>query len=169
MYVSSLSVFLLGPSTPNQYPYHRFSVKAQPATGPAARNVQQRTASPRRVGRFQLFSDVQAKFDEHCVNRLAESNAGAAKTETQMMWVAPKAGSGCVAISAAVWTPAGGAEINHAGADSGRWYGDDGQLMRVVCEATASDQAAEAAKAQAAQGMAECCACDEAKYNVRSI
>lgn len=157
------SVFLLGSSTPNQHPYHRFSVKAQSATGPTVHSVQQRPASPRRVGRFQLFSDVQAKFDEHCVNRVTESNAGAAKTETQLMWVAPKTGSGCVAISAAVWTS------GDSGAAVGRWYADEGQLMRVVCETTAADQAAEVAKAQASNGMAECCACDEAKYNVRFI
>lgn len=88
---------------------------------------------------------------------MVEVTATTAKTETQVMWVAPKIGAGCVAISASVWT-----ETSVDG--GGQWVGDNDQLLRIVCEATAADQAA--ASQAANSGRAECCACDEAKYKV---
>lgn len=68
-----------------------------------------------------------------------------AKTEVQIMWVAPAANSGCVSLSAMVYE------------NSNSWYSDDGDLTTIICE----DNGAETQSTKV-----ECCACDEAKYNV---
>ncbi len=64
------------------------------------------------------------------------------------MWVAPNVpnDSGCVRISAMVYE----------GRDN--WFADDGQLTKIIC------QEKPVAKKL---NEDECCACDEAKYNVR--
>jgi hypothetical protein len=63
------------------------------------------------------------------------------------MWVAPAKGSGCVRLSAMIYE----------GKDA--WYADAGGLTKIVCE-----QKADMAKKVMSED--ECCACDEAKYNV---
>ncbi|XP_064537926.1 spondin-1 [Drosophila montana] len=98
--------------------------------------------NPRHVGRFQLFSDSLTKFNDRCVNTVSEAD-DLPKTEVQVMWVAPQAGSGCVSLSAMVY------EGPRA------WFADDGQLTQVICEH----------KPSAAATQKECCACDEAKYS----
>ncbi|XP_005181918.1 spondin-1 isoform X2 [Musca domestica] len=99
-------------------------------------------ANPQRVGRFQLFSDSLTKFSDRCVNTVAEAD-DLPKTEIQVMWVAPEAGSGCVSLSAMVYE----------GPRS--WFSDDGQLTQVICER----------KVDHTTVQKECCACDEAKYS----
>ncbi|KAM7345975.1 extracellular matrix protein f-spondin isoform 1-T3 [Cochliomyia hominivorax] len=99
-------------------------------------------ANPKRVGRFQLFSDSLTKFSDRCVNTVSEAD-DLPKTEVQVMWVAPEAGSGCVSLSAMVYE----------GPRS--WFSDDGQLTQVICEK----------KPDPTTIHKECCACDEAKYS----
>lgn len=99
--------------------------------------------NPRRVGRFQLFDDTTAEFNIDCVNTLKEFDEEP-KNEVQFMWVAPKSGSGCVAISAMVHEK------------SLSWYADNAQLTKIICEGE-PDQS---------DKPHECCACDEAKYQV---
>lgn len=53
--------------------------------------------SPRRQGQFQLFADTLSRFDQECVNSVMEAD-DLPKTEVQVMWKAPPAGSGCVLI-----------------------------------------------------------------------
>jgi spondin-1 len=65
------------------------------------------------------------------------------------MWVAPAKGSGCVRLSAMIYE----------GKDS--WYESAGGLTKIVCE-----QKADKKKLLSDD---ECCACDEAKYNVRFL
>lgn len=101
-------------------------------------------ANPKRTGRFQLFSDALTIFDDNCVNTVIEAN-DFSKTEVQVMWVAPQTGSGCVALTAMVYE------------SSKSWYSDDGNLTKIICEG----------KSQ--KDLTECCACDEAKYNVNYI
>lgn len=67
----------------------------------------------------------------------------------QTMWVAPAKGSGCVRLSAMIYE----------GKDA--WYADAGGLTKIVCEQKAD-------KMKKVLGEDECCACDEAKYNVSS-
>lgn len=65
------------------------------------------------------------------------------------MWVAPAKGSGCVRLSAMIYE----------GKDA--WYADQNGLTKIVCELKAD-------KTKKTMSEDECCACDEAKYNVRS-
>lgn len=67
----------------------------------------------------------------------------------QTMWVAPAKGSGCVRLSAMIYE----------GKDA--WYADAGGLTKIVCEQKAD-------KMKKVLGEDDCCACDEAKYNVSS-
>lgn len=53
--------------------------------------------SPSRQGQFQLFADTLSRFDQECVNSVMEAD-DLPKTEVQVMWKAPSAGSGCVLI-----------------------------------------------------------------------
>lgn len=103
------------------------------------------TINPRRVGRFQLFDDALTEFNVDCVNTISQSD-DIGKTEIQVMWVAPASGSGCVALSAVVYE------------NQNSWYADDGQLMKIICEGEPTPD----------QVDNECCACDEAKYQVKS-
>ncbi|XP_052903507.1 spondin-1 [Anopheles moucheti] len=99
-------------------------------------------AGPRRVGRFQLFSDALTKFHDECVNTVTQAD-DFPKTEVQVMWVAPAAGSGCVSISAMVYE------------SEQQWFADDGALTKVLCEHQPVPRLQ----------RGECCACDEAKYS----
>lgn len=119
--------------------FTHFTITAEASTGTRRKEA----ASPKRVGRFQLFSDLLTKFSDRCVNTIVEAD-DLPKTEVQVMWVAPEAGSGCVALSAMIYE----------GPRS--WFADDGQLTQIVCERKATD---------AATVQKECCACDEAKYS----
>ncbi|XP_049865590.1 spondin-1 isoform X2 [Pectinophora gossypiella] len=96
--------------------------------------------TPRKQGQFQLFADTLTKFDETCTNSVVEAD-DLPKTEVQVMWKAPSAGSGCVLIKAMV--------VENAS----RWFAEDGQLTKRVCEDTSAS----------APG---CCACDDAKYKM---
>ncbi|KAI8039991.1 hypothetical protein M5D96_007416 [Drosophila gunungcola] len=91
--------------------FTHFTIAAEAHTG--ARRPQ--AASPRRVGRFQLFSDSLTKFNDRCVNTVSEADSYP-KTEVQVMWVAPEAGSGCVSLSAMVYE------------GPKAWFADDGNL-----------------------------------------
>jgi spondin-1 len=66
------------------------------------------------------------------------------------MWVAPAKGSGCVRLSAMIYE----------GKDA--WYADAGGLSKIICERKADGM-------KKALSEDECCACDEAKYNVRIL
>ncbi|GLV35646.1 fat-spondin [Carabus blaptoides fortunei] len=61
------------------------------------------------------------------------------------MWTAPPRGSGCLTFRSMVLQ------------DSRNWFADEGQLSKTICEQTAKDTKFD---------EQDCCACDEAKYNV---
>ncbi|XP_058054307.1 spondin-1 [Anopheles bellator] len=117
--------------------FTHFTLVAQARNG-----VRTHVGGPKRVGRFQLFSDSLTKFHEQCVNTVTQAD-DFPKSEIQVMWVAPAAGSGCVSISAMVYE------------SDQKWYADDGALTRVLCEH----------KPEPRLRKGECCACDEAKYS----
>ncbi|XP_037968120.2 spondin-1 [Plutella xylostella] len=95
---------------------------------------------PSKQGQFQLFADTLTKFDEDCTNAVVEAD-DLPKTEVAVMWKAPPAGSGCVLLKAMVYE------------NGRRWFAEDGQLTRRVCEDTSVS-------------MPDCCACDDAKYKM---
>nr|CAD7439236.1 unnamed protein product [Timema bartmani] len=104
-------------------------------------------ASPQRVGSFQLFGDSLTTFNELCINTISEAD-DLPKTEIQVMWISPPKGSGCVVFRAMVLE------------NKENWFADDGALSRELCELeTVRNEEDEAAQS-------ECCACDEAKYQL---
>ncbi|XP_069355475.1 spondin-1 [Maniola hyperantus] len=113
--------------------FTKFQLKLDPLDPSAAR-------SPRQQGQFQLFADTLTKFDEECTNSVIEAD-DLPKTEVQFMWKAPPAGSGCVVLKAMVYE------------NESRWFAQDGQLTKRVCEDTSLS-------------IPDCCACDDAKYKL---
>lgn len=139
------TVFLVAPRVNSEYvkDFTQFRIYARGASSSDRNRTRFTTTNPRRVGRFQLFDDPIAEFNINCVNSLKEVDDNM-KNEVQFMWVAPPSGSGCVAISAMVHEK------------SKNWYADNGQLTKIICEGEpAHDDMSN-----------ECCACDEAKYQV---
>lgn len=113
--------------------FTRFKLVADPLD-PAIRRT------PSKQGQFQLFADTLTKFDEECTNSVVQSD-DLPKTEVQVMWKAPPAGSGCVLLKAMVYE------------NASRWFAEDGQLTKRICEDTSLS-------------VPDCCACDDAKYKV---
>lgn len=137
-------MFLLGPRGEGEAPeFTNFMLNARAATTADIRMARFSVASPKRAGRFQLFDDALTQFNYDCVNTISEVD-DTAKTEIQVMWVAPAAGSGCVALSAMVYE------------NTNSWFADDGKLTHIICEGAPMPE----------KSVDECCACDEAKYNV---
>ncbi|XP_011630143.1 spondin-1-like [Pogonomyrmex barbatus] len=96
-----------------------------------------------RIGYFQLFPDSLTTFNEDCINTVSETT-DYPKSEIQVMWRAPQAGSGCVIFTAMILE------------NNVRWYAEDGGLSKTVCESTGTETSNET----------RCCACDEAKYSL---
>ncbi|CAH0669422.1 unnamed protein product [Spodoptera exigua] len=113
--------------------FTKFQLKLDPLDPAALR-------APSKQGQFQLFADTLTRFDEECTNSVIESD-DLPKTEVQVMWKAPPAGSGCVLLKAMVYE------------NASRWFAEDGQLTKRVCEDTSLQSS-------------DCCACDDAKYRM---
>ncbi|XP_058804419.1 spondin-1 isoform X2 [Phymastichus coffea] len=98
-----------------------------------------------RVGFFQIFPNSLIEFNEECVNTVSEVS-DYPKTEVQVMWRAPPAGSGCVIFTAMVM------ENSH------RWFAEDSKLSKTFCEMSTNET----------ESLDElrCCACDDAKYKL---
>ncbi|XP_071452758.1 spondin-1 isoform X2 [Hetaerina americana] len=102
---------------------------------------------PSPVGTFQLFGDALTKFSERCPNMVTQTSS-IPKSEIQVLWAAPAAGSGCVAFRATV------VESRDV------WYMDEGPLTRELCEEVQENHDEQPLVVD------PCCACDEAKYEV---
>ncbi|XP_055700255.1 spondin-1 [Phlebotomus papatasi] len=137
------NLFLLGSRTHLRLQqFTHFMLSVQASSTPNLNTAIFSMASPKRVGRFQLFGDSLTTFNEKCVNTVSEAD-DLPKTEIQVMWVAPASGSGCVALSAMVYE------------NQESWFSDDGGLTKIICEGKPTRQSI----------AGECCACDDAKYN----
>lgn len=102
------------------------------------------------VGRFQLYPDALAKFDERCANTVTHANL-LPSAEVAINWLAPPEGSGCVVFRAAVQ------ENSH------KWYADElmgDSLTQKVCEDRQENMD------EQSEINPKCCACEEAKYEV---
>ncbi|XP_076544630.1 spondin-1 isoform X2 [Osmia lignaria lignaria] len=98
-------------------------------------------------GVFDLQDEALTRYSEICPNAVVETSK-VPKEEVSVAWTSPSEGSGCIFIRATILeTP-------------DTWYMDDGNLVLKICQ----DSKAEADD----QGpvLQECCACDEAKYEV---
>lgn len=139
------AVFLVAPRANGEYTkeFTNFRIYARAISNADKSKGKYTTMNPRRVGRFQLFDDPMAEFNIDCVNILKEADEHP-KSEVQFMWVAPPTGSGCIALSAMV------------NEKSQSWYADADQLTKIICEGGPMHT----------NPSEECCACDEAKYQV---
>ncbi|KAI5645119.1 hypothetical protein NE865_02667 [Phthorimaea operculella] len=127
-------VTLVGSRTHNVVQqFTRFKITVDPLDPAVSR-------SSHKQGQFQLFADTLTTFDQECTNSVVEAD-DLPKTEVQVMWKAPPAGSGCVLLKAMVFE------------NATRWFAEDGQLTKRVCEDTSVT-------------ASDCCACDDAKYKM---
>ncbi|KFB49774.1 f-spondin [Anopheles sinensis] len=99
------------------------------------------------VGTFELLGDPLTRFSERCPNAVTQTNS-LPKSEIHVEWVAPPSGSGCISIRATV--------VEHRDV----WYMDDGPLSKTLCEDEADSVDTQPPV------LKECCACDEAKYEL---
>ncbi|XP_066589883.1 spondin-1 isoform X2 [Prorops nasuta] len=99
------------------------------------------------IGSFDVQDDMLSKFSETCPNAIIETS-NVPKEGVTIIWNSPSEGSGCVLLRATIMETAD------------TWYMDDSNLETTICQ----DSKAEADD----QGpvLPECCACDEAKYEV---
>ncbi|XP_059485786.1 spondin-1-like [Neocloeon triangulifer] len=141
------TITLMGPRRHSRLlQFRRFMMTVEALGAPTAPHRRKLDPwSPQRAGRFQLFGDALTAFNERCINTVKESEALLDKTEVQVMWTAPPAGSGCVVFRAMVFE------------DENNWYMDDGGLSLTACEPQTLENGVKSD---------ECCACSEAKYQV---
>ncbi|XP_075530205.1 spondin-1-like isoform X2 [Dermacentor variabilis] len=99
------------------------------------------------VGSFQLFGDALSKFSEDCPHAVVQTSL-VHKAEVSVLWVAPPAGSGCVLFKATV--------VENRDA----WYMDEGELTKELCQEEQQNDD------EQPEVLDECCACDEAKYEM---
>ncbi|XP_047112187.1 spondin-1-like [Schistocerca piceifrons] len=102
---------------------------------------------PHGAGAFSLYGDALTRFSDRCPNTVTQTSTSP-KAEVQVLWTAPPAGSGCVVFRATV--------IERPDV----WYMDDGPLSYTFCEEVHNsfDEQPPVQK--------ECCACQEAKYEL---
>ncbi|XP_077493163.1 spondin-1-like isoform X2 [Amblyomma americanum] len=99
------------------------------------------------VGNFQLFGDALSKFSEDCPHAVVQTSL-VHKAEVSVLWVAPPPGSGCVLFKATV--------VENRDA----WYMDEGELTKELCQEEQENDD------EQPEVLDECCACDEAKYEM---
>lgn len=102
---------------------------------------------PQSVGIFQLYGDAFTMHSEDCPNAITQTSS-IPKSEIQVLWTAPPLNSGCVRFRAMVVE------------NRDVWYMDDGGLTKELCE-----EVQESPDMQPPI-ISQCCACDEAKYEV---
>lgn len=105
------------------------------------------------LGRFDLSDTIETRFSPNCINMVENTNTNP-KTHMHLTWTAPsEPGNGCILIRATV--------LQHRDV----WHMDDGGLTRRICEEVVDDVESQPT---AATFNSPCCACDEARYEVRS-
>jgi len=98
------------------------------------------------AGTFELFGDIHTRFSDHCTNTIMQTS-DVEKEEIQVLWDAPASGHGCVQFKASVLE------------DGDAWSMDDGRLTLNLCEEKVDEEEVNTIHE-------ECCACEEAKYEV---
>ncbi|XP_075211469.1 spondin-1-like isoform X2 [Lycorma delicatula] len=106
-----------------------------------------REVEARPVGTLQLYGDALTKFSDNCPNMVTHTSV-LPKAEVTVLWIAPPPGSGCVTIRATV------VEYRDV------WFQDDGPLSYKLCENVQDNFDNQPVVVR------DCCACNEAKYEV---
>lgn len=103
------------------------------------------------TGHFELLGDSDTRFSVGCENMVESTNTNA-KTHIEVSWIAPSnPESGCVLIKAGV--------VQHRDV----WFLDDGFLTKRICPEEIDEINS------MTPTLENCCACDEAKYEVNSL
>ncbi|KAL3266974.1 hypothetical protein HHI36_011123 [Cryptolaemus montrouzieri] len=111
-------------------------------------NIQIESDEIQRVGYFNLTTnDKLSTFSRKCENTILQTNS-VPKSSIQVYWIAPPTGSGCIAFRATV------VETRE------NWFSDDGSLTKVLCEELSENENVQPPI------LDECCACEEAKYEL---
>ncbi|XP_057339307.1 spondin-1 isoform X2 [Microplitis mediator] len=109
--------------------------------------VDNKNESSSSEGSFDLIDDSLTQFSDKCPNSIMETSK-IPKEDISVAWTSPPEGSGCVLFRATIMeTPE-------------TWFMDEGGLVRTVC------QDPKAIEDDPGPVLPECCACDEAKYEV---
>ncbi|XP_054716274.1 LOW QUALITY PROTEIN: spondin-1-like [Uloborus diversus] len=99
------------------------------------------------VGNLQLYRGPMARYSEDCPNAIVHAFL-LPKEDIRATWKAPPAGSGCVMFRATV-------QENRE-----QWFMDEGDLSKELCEEEQENPD------EQPDVLDECCACDEAKYEL---
>lgn len=103
------------------------------------------------LGSFEIVDLAETRYSPRCANLIENTNTNV-KTKVEVVWVAPQGtGNGCILLRATV--------VQHRDV----WFMDDGFLTKRICEEEIDDIDSQPSI------MTECCACDEAKYEVSKI
>lgn len=101
------------------------------------------------LGHFEIIDNAETKFSNLCENMIESSNTNA-KNRVDIAWVAPSdSQSGCVLFKAAI--------LQHRNV----WFIDDGFLTKRLCPEEIDEINSQTPPVN------PCCACDEAKYEVK--
>lgn len=105
------------------------------------------TSDSSKLGHWEIVDPAETRYSDKCANLMTHTNT-LPKSRIQVVWTAPPPGAGCVLFRATV--------IEHRDV----WYMDDGFLTKQFCEEQQDDIDNQPAVLQ------DCCACDEAKYEL---
>ncbi|KAF7993287.1 hypothetical protein HCN44_006347 [Aphidius gifuensis] len=98
-------------------------------------------------GKFDIIDENLTKYSDKCPNTVVESTK-ISKEKISVTWTSPPEGSGCIMIRATIMeTPE-------------TWYMDEAGISKVYCQDPKADAD------EPGPVLQDCCACDEAKYEV---
>ncbi|XP_055331541.1 spondin-1-like isoform X2 [Paramacrobiotus metropolitanus] len=101
------------------------------------------------AGKFEHFNEAMVTYVGHCSN-IVSNRTSTPRAEVEVLWRAPKFGSGCIQLRATV--------IEYKNI----WYQEEGGLVKELCEEEQADQQHSVPPTSAF----DCCACDDAKYEL---
>uniref|UniRef100_A0A1I8PW00 Spondin-1 n=1 Tax=Stomoxys calcitrans TaxID=35570 RepID=A0A1I8PW00_STOCA len=102
------------------------------------------------LGHLEVIDPVESRFSTDCSNMIETTNTNP-KTRLDMAWTAPTDMEfGCVLIRATV--------VQHRDV----WFMDDGSLTKRICKESVDDLESQ----KRDEESKECCACDEARYEI---
>lgn len=129
----------------NNRRFIRFSLSLETDDGAVGYNTD--------LGNFKIIDHVDTRSTPNCINMVESTNTNG-KTQATVTWVAPtNPDTSCVLIRAIV--------LQHRDV----WFMDDGGLTIKICKEVLDEIESQLG----ATNDRTCCACDEARYEVRKL
>lgn len=134
------------------YVYSTYKFKKFILTLESKRSVDDAEGLTYQTGKFEMGGDALSRFSDTCKDTVVEANTQP-KRQVSVIWNAPPSESGCVTIRATVIE------------SREKWYADEGSgsggyLTKTLCEDLNENED------EMPEVLDECCACDEAKYEM---